>query len=247
MLIDTRMNRIVEIVNDKGSVSIQELMRMLDTSESTIRRDLATLHNNGQILKVHGGAVSVKGNMRMKDDEVFLRQERNREEKVRIARYAVSVIQSNDFIYLDAGTTTDIMADFIDDSSITVVTNGISHAKKLAAKGIRTYLLGGLLKSSTEAVVGEEAICSLKKYHFVKGFFGTNGVTVHEGFTTPEVREALLKEKAMEQTKEIYVLADYSKFDCISSVKFGDFNKGKIITAGELANNYRKYNNVLEV
>lgn len=247
MLIETRMNKIVEIVDDKGSVSVQELMEMLNTSESTIRRDLASLHNNGQILKVHGGAVTVKNNMRTKDDEVFLRQELNRESKVKIARHAVSLIQPNDFIYLDAGTTTDIMADYMDEKSITVVTNGISHAKKLASKGIRTYLLGGLLKSSTEAIVGEEAVISLRKYNFVKGFFGTNGVTVKEGFTTPEVKEALLKEKAMERTKDIYILADSSKFGCISSVKFGDFNKGNIITSGNIAHNYSKYKNVLEV
>lgn len=247
MLGETRLEKILKMVEVNGSVSIQELIDEIGTSESTIRRDLNSLHNSGQLIKVHGGAIAVSKGATSIDEEVAHRQELNRDDKVAIARYAVGLIENNDFIYLDAGTTTEIMADLIDDKTVTVVTNGISHAKKLAIKGIRVYLLGGMLKSSTEAVVGEEAVLSMSKYRFSKGFFGVNGITQEDGFTTPEVNEALLKRKAVERSNSVYVLADCSKFDCISSVKFGEFNEGTIITTNLRNQRYKKFKNILEV
>ncbi len=247
MLSETRMNEIAKIVDDKGSVSVQELMKEFGASESTIRRDLSTLHKDERLIKVHGGAIAIEKKVTTEDDDIDLRHELNREDKIRIAQYAAGLIVDNDFIYLDAGTTTELMTDYIDNKSITIVTNGISHAKKLASKGIRTYLLGGLMKASTEAVVGEEAVLSLDKYHFTKGFFGVNGITFDEGYSTPEVMEALLKKRAMKCSKQVYILSDQSKFDCISSVKFGDFKKGIIITTGLKNANYKNYKNILEV
>ncbi len=74
------------------------------------------------------------------------------------------------------------------------VTNAVSHAQTLAKMGIRVYLIGGELKSSTEAVVGSQAMQMIQMYHFTKGFFGTNGITRREGFTTPDTSEAIVKE-----------------------------------------------------
>ena len=92
------------------------------------------------------------------------------------------------------------------------MTNGVSHARTLAQMGIRVLLIGGELKGSTEAVIGSQAMQMLKNYHFTKGFFGTNGMTQREGFTTPESNEALVKRTAMEQCLEKYVVSDSSKF-----------------------------------
>lgn len=244
VIIDTRLNKILSVVNERGSITVQELMELTGSSESTVRRDLANLDKRGLLNKVHGGAVALQENIMTKDDEVILRQNMNRDEKVIIAKNAAVLIKPEDFIFLDAGTTTEIMADYISEKNVTVVTNGISHAKKLAARGIKVYLLGGMLKASTEAIVGEEAIKSLMKYNFTKGFFGTNGVSEKEGLTTPEVSEALLKEAAISKTKEVFILADSSKFGGISSTKFGDFNSGTIITTENVADKYKKYKNV---
>ena len=95
--------------------------------------------------------------------------------------------------------------------------------------GMKT-LVGGELKSSTEAVVGNQAIRTIQEYHFTKGFFGTNGVTRRSGCTTPDVNEAVIKKTAMEQCRQCYVLCDASKFNSISSVTFADFEKPIFIT-----------------
>ena len=96
-----------------GSVTVQQLMTELDASESTVRRDLNTLDANGQLVKVHGGAILKNMVYSTIDDEVVHRKEQNREAKDKIARYAAGLITAEDFVYIDAGTTTDLMIDFI--------------------------------------------------------------------------------------------------------------------------------------
>ena len=127
------------------------------------------------------------------------------------------------------------------------MTNSIGHGKKLSAKGCKTYILGGELKSTTEATVGSETMEALEKYNFTKGFWGTNGVSIHQGFTTPDVSEAMVKRKSMERCKECFVLCDHSKFNVISPVTFGKFSGATILTYQLTDSVYRTYKNVVEV
>ena len=247
MLTEERFRRILSELEEKGSVTVQELMEQLDASESTIRRDLNTLAARGSLQKVHGGAVAKSGNPAARDAQVDLRKQLNRQEKRSIARYAAGLIEDDDFVYVDAGTTTELLIDFLENREAVYVTNAVSHAKQLAAKGCRVYLLGGEFKGTTEAIVGEEAVASVEKYHFTKGFFGVNGITVEQGFTTPEVREAMIKRKAMEHTGERYILADPSKFDAVSAVTFGSFGDAVILTTAEVPKPYKRQKNVREV
>ena len=80
------------------------------------------------------------------------------------------MIGDNDFVYLDAGTSVGYMVEFLAEKRAAFVTNAVAHAQRLAAQGNRVLLIGGELKSSTEAVVGAQAIELLRKYHFTKGF-----------------------------------------------------------------------------
>ena len=90
--------------------------------------------------------------------------------------------------------------------------------------------MGGKLKGTTEAVVGAGAIESLSLYNFTLGFWGTNGIHKKAGFTTPDREEAGVKHTALWHCKKPYVLADSSKFDSISPVKFAEFEDALIIT-----------------
>lgn len=212
MLTEKRQEEILKLLNAQGSVTVQDLKERFDASESTIRRDLTVLHKKGALIKVFGGAVQADLAIDAADAQVSLRQKQHMEEKIRIARYAASLIKPDDFVYLDAGTTTGAMIPFIEEKSAFFVTNAVSHGLRLVERGFRAAVLGGEIKASTEAVVGNEAYLSLKKYHFTKGFWGTNGVSRISGFTTPDPNEALIKEFAMERTREPYVLCDSSNF-----------------------------------
>lgn len=247
MLSEERLNMILALVEKRGSVSTQELIDELGISESTARRDLTVLDEQARLVKVRGGAMAKDGKFNTKDDAVSLRKDKNMEEKEIIARYAASLIEPNDFIFLDAGTTTELMIDYITVKNVVFVTNAIAHAKKLSEAGYTTYVLGGEFKATTEAIVGDEAIQSLGKYNFTKGFWGTNGVSLKEGFSTPDVKEAMVKQVAMQNTLKRYVLCDPSKFSQISCVKFGDFENADIITTKIEDMEYRRCTNIMEV
>ena len=249
MLTEERFAKIVKIVNQEGTVTVLELAQAIGISESTIRRDLNQLDKLGRIRKVHGGATAA---VLMSDGHERNMQEkysRNIEEKRAIAAYAATLVHPNDFVFLDAGSTTEQMAEYLEENTAFYVTNGITLAQKLAARGFKTMLLAGRVKASTDAVIGMEAVSSLARYHFTRGFFGTNGITVVEGFTTPDLEEAANKRAAMEHCRQCYVLADNSKFDTLSNVSFGELGKAKIITTkGNVRlKNYKQHTEVIEV
>ena len=207
MIPEKRREEIVAIVNERKSITSQELIDIFNSSESTIRRDITELAKEGKILKVFGGAIALDDDFSTEEMTIIQKEKLNREEKIKIAIYAASLIEPGDYIYIDSGSTTGLMVNYIVEKNATYITN-------------------------TEAIVGEDAILQVKKYNFTKGFFGTNGITLKNGLTTPDVREALLKKVAMDKTKrgERYILADSSKFGQISAVTFGNFEGIKVIT-----------------
>ena len=101
MLAEERFREILKIVNDKKTVTVQELTALLQTSESTIRRDLTTLHQRGALIKVHGGATTAESETMTRDADLSLRSTLNKEAKAVIGKYAASLIREDDFVYLD--------------------------------------------------------------------------------------------------------------------------------------------------
>ena len=162
MLNQERKDKILQIIQERGAVSVSELTGILDASESTVRRDLIELSKKGNINKVHGGATLNKQQFISQEENVSAKKAEHSDEKRKIAKYCAAQIQGDDFVYLDAGTTTLYMIDYIDDGcTASFVTNGISHAKKMCRKGLNVYVLGGKLKQTTEAIVGLMAARSI--------------------------------------------------------------------------------------
>ncbi|MCQ2531325.1 MAG: DeoR/GlpR family DNA-binding transcription regulator [Saccharofermentans sp.] len=249
MLTEDRFLKIKEIVDANGSATVTELMSQLDASESTLRRDLRVMDERGLITRVHGGAVAKESASAIITYEKNLleRQSINTEDKETIGKYAASLIKEGDFVYIDSGSSTEIMARYITEKNAVYVTNCISVARQLASMGMKVYLLGGEFKVTTEAIVGEEAVSNIKKYNFSKGFFGTNGVSRKRGFTTPEMREGVVKREAMLHTKEKYILADYTKFDGISSINFCSYEEAVVVTTGKIPSEYCSDKNIFVV
>ncbi|MVX65838.1 DeoR family transcriptional regulator [Clostridium chromiireducens] len=247
MFTEERFNIILQELKVKGIVSVTDLVKLLDASESTVRRDLNALDNEGLLKKIHGGAIAIGESTSKHDYKVNVRQSLNVDEKYEIAKYAASLIEEGDVIYLDAGTTTELIIEFIDAKNITVVTNGIVHAKKLLERGFKTFILGGEVKAITEAIIGNTTVEELKKYNFSKGFFGVNGVSNQSGYTTPDVNEAMVKAQAIKMCRQSYVLADQSKLEKVSFITFGAITDSILITTKIDRNNISYDTNVIEV
>ncbi|HBZ02277.1 MAG TPA: DeoR/GlpR transcriptional regulator [Lachnospiraceae bacterium] len=232
MLNEERKLLILKEVNDKGSITVQELRNKFDTSESTIRRAITDLSREGKLVKVFGGAVALDSAYDIHESSGHVKEIINKDEKLKIGEYAASLIEPGDYVFIDSGSTTAYMLKFIRERNALYVTNAVSHAKELAKNRFKVLLVGGEMKENTESIVGADAILHIQKYHFTKGFFGTNGVNLKLGFTTPDVREALVKRVAIENTNAggRFILADHDKFGKTCAVTFSDFGGTLVIT-----------------
>ncbi|MDD6798045.1 MAG: DeoR/GlpR family DNA-binding transcription regulator [Clostridia bacterium] len=246
MLTQERYNMIINAVEARNTVTVAELVNIIGTSESTIRRDLNALDEMGKLRRVHGGATVMQEFVTAEAD-VNTKSQLCIDEKKAIGRYAAATIQDEDFVYIDAGTSTEHMIDYITADKAVYVTNGIAHAKKLIARGMKVYVLGGLVKPSTEAVIGVEGVNNMKKFNFTKAFIGTNGIDIEHGFTTVDVEEAVVKMEAVNRSYISYVLADHTKFDKVSAVTFAPIEKACIVTDKTVKNKYKEATLVKEV
>lgn len=247
MLAEQRMEAILAELEQRRAVSVGQLCEVTGASEATIRRDLTVLARQGKLNKVHGGAVLAGEEFRGEELDMETKQQLNMEEKRRIARYAAGLITDDDVVYLDAGSTVMLMADHIQAQKALFVTNSIECAARLTRRGLRVYVLGGMLKPGTVALVGTETLNSLRRYNFTKAFLGVNGITVSRGFTTPDPEEAAVKAAAAERARESYVLADESKFDTITAAEMFPLEDARIITDHLPDERYREYTGIEEV
>ena len=232
MLAEERFGQILNLLTEKGTATVQELCEALNTSESTVRRDLNELDRLGKLKKVHGGATLPDSQFLADEPSMSAKESMAIVQKQSIAKAAVSLITAADFVFLDAGTTTLAVAKAVSGPALEAgyLTNGVAHAKILAQKGCRVFLPGGLLRPNTEAIIGAAALQSLQQYNFTKAFLGANGVSLDAGFTTPDPEEAAVKAAAVRRAREAWFLVDDSKFARVYPAVISDLQGGAILT-----------------
>ena len=227
MLKSKRKQLILEKVTKDKFVSLEYLVQALNTSESTVRRDLDELESERKLRRVHGGAESL--HFLQEEESNQEKSIKNIQEKTKIAQKAASLIQEYDVIFIDAGTTNELLVNELHDPSVTVVTNSIHHATKLVERNIPTVIIGGIVKRSTDASIGGVALNQIGQLNFDKAFIGMNGID--DGFfTTPDMEEGAVKRAILENAKRTYVLADASKLGQTSFAKVAPISRARLIT-----------------
>lgn len=216
-----------KLAEDKFA-TLEELVGLLETSESTVRRDLDQLEAENKLRRVHGGAESLQS---LRDEPSNLQKSvKNIQEKAKIVNRALAEIHPNDVIFVDAGTTTALLIEALTDVTVTVVTNSVHHASHLIDKGIKTIIIGGFVKLTTDASVGQAAVAQIEHLNFDKAFLGMNGVD--SGYlTTPDFEEAMVKRAVIDNAKESFILVDPSKFGQVSFVKVAPIEKVTLLTS----------------
>lgn len=237
-----RRNRILEEFEKKEVVYIEDLIKTLeDISMSTIRRDLRTLANEGEILLLRGGAAKLKtGSF---DLPIHTKQMLNIDKKNKIAKYAASLVNDGDVIYIDSGSTTLNMIKYLKDKEITVVTSNTQVINELSDTKIICIILGGEITKNLASIVGPITDQLLSNMFFNKAFLGTSGYSLQGGINTPDSREANKKKIVREHSKDTYVLADGSKAGKITFSKAFEINECIIITdeENEILDKYANY------
>lgn len=232
MLQYERFEVILNTLSQQNSVRVADLAPVLDVSEATVRRDIAALDKAGRLRRVFGGAIAIPQSAATPaaDVDISIKHNLLPEEKQRIAAYAASLVQDGDLVFIDAGTTTGAMIDFLTNKNATYVTNGIKHAYRLAAMGLTVYTTAGHVKTSTESIVGHDTVENIRKYNFTKCFMGATAIDIAHGLTTNDIDEALVKTAATENASKIYILVDHSKFGKVGPVSFAEADCGLILT-----------------
>lgn len=230
MLTQERYQTILQLLNERDAVTVAELSAKLGISESTIRRDLNSLAEMGKLNKVFGGATAIHSTEGVTEKNFEAREKEMSEEKTAIARYAATLVLDGDFVFVDAGTTTYRLIDFLTNTKASYITNGVAHARKLVRRGFDTHIIPGHIKPVTEAVVGSTGIGMISRFNFTKAFVGTNGIDLVTGFTTTEIDEGLVKEAIVKHSYMTFVLADRTKFRRVFPISFAEINKCCIIT-----------------
>ena len=174
------------------------------------------MESEHKLHRVHGGAELP----RSLKEEFTIQQKsiKNVQYKECVAQKAASFISDNDVIFVDAGTTNELLLNYITQTNVTVVTNSIHHAAKLVDKDIKTIIIGGHVKQTTDASIGTIAYQQIKQLNFDKAFLGINGID-EQFLTTPDLEEAVIKKTVIENARKTFIVTDSSKIGHVSFAK----------------------------
>lgn len=228
MIKTQRLDMIRSLLQERHTLTIDELVVLLDTTVPTLHRDLDQLEAEGVCRKVHGGVHYLN---RLGDEpQLTSKLTAFTAEKDQIGKMAASLVQPGETIYLDAGTTTIHIIPYLANKDVKVFTNGVTHIEALLKYHIDFFIVGGYVKHSTQAIVGDEAVAFIQKYYFDRAFIGANGIDQSVGFTTPDLREGHLKRIAIQSARKAYIVADHSKFEQVYLVKIAPLDGVTLIT-----------------
>ncbi|WP_227991223.1 DeoR/GlpR family DNA-binding transcription regulator [Spiroplasma poulsonii] len=231
MLKEQRWEKILACLDEQHLVLVNDLITKLQLSPTTLCRDLTEMEQQGLLKRVHGGVKLQKVREFRLEEQLNEKIQHHAEAKYLIAQQAVKKIKPKMWLYLDAGSSTLALIKLMrPDDDLVIITNSIFHVKLLALAGFNNvYVLGGKYKHQTGALIGWEAVSTLQKYHLDCAFLGVNGISGANLYTT-DPEKAMIKAEVIKCVSKSYVLADKSKFNAKSSVKFASQSEVEIIT-----------------
>ena len=212
-----------------GSITVTELVELLDVSSVTIRKDLTELEKAGKLYRSHGKAILI--NPFTSNRSVNEKEKLFPEEKDAIGREAAKLIDRDDSIIIASGTTVQALARNVNPiHRLTVVSASLQVSEILAQNECNDIIqLGGQLRHSSLSVVGQYSISILQDCSFSKLFLGVDGIDLDFGFSTTDIREAELNQQMMHSAQKVIVLADSSKFGRRGFAKIGNMEEIDII------------------
>lgn len=213
MLKPERYERIVQLVNTKGTATVEELSEELNVSKATIRRDLVQLGQDKVILRTHGGAMKCDRSITA-EVPIYLRIHMQKQEKERVGAAAAQVISEGDTIYIAAGTTGRMLATQLHRfRHLTVVTNDIDIAREVSFTENSLIVVGGQLKHSSSTLVGFFAEEMLRELRVDIAFMAADAVDMDKGFMDFSVDEISLKRQVLAIADKSVMMCDISKFE----------------------------------
>ncbi|MGE7693774.1 DeoR/GlpR family DNA-binding transcription regulator [Lysinibacillus sp. NPDC094177] len=224
-----RRKYILDELDQYNRVMVNDLAKVLNVTTETIRRDLDLLHKEGKLTKIHGGALK-------KNDhtvELFFNKRRNEniDEKRRIAIAASKLVEDNDIIAIEVGTTTLQILDYIyDKKNITILTNSIPAANKIIelkeqyeSFDCKLIVAGGMLNTNSLALSGDMTLNFLDHFTVNKLFASCDGISLEKELTCTYIEDAQIFNRLKKNARQVVMMVDESKFNLMKFYKSGSF------------------------
>jgi DeoR/GlpR family transcriptional regulator of sugar metabolism len=238
MLASQRYDFIVEYINQHAAVRVQDLVDELKVSDMTIRRDLDFLAMQGQLIKVHGGAVLSRDSSSL-EPAFKVKSGLEKSAKDAIGHATLDLVKPGSAIAINAGTTTAAAATYLATiPNITVVTNSLKVAERMwNSKELgQVVILSGGVRTPSEALVGPVALENIRSLHLDILFMGVHGMSKDAGFTSPNLQEAETNRAFMSSASEIVVLVDSTKWGLVGLAGISRIDQvNKIITDSHIS------------
>ncbi|HGH3373113.1 TPA: DNA-binding transcriptional regulator YciT [Kluyvera cryocrescens] len=228
---NSRQQTILQLVIDKGRMSVSELAKMTGVSEVTIRQDLNLLEKQSYLRRTHGFAVPLDS------EDVETRMMNNFALKRELADFAASLVRPGETVFIENGSSNALLARALatqPDITIITVSSYIAHLLKETPGEV--ILLGGIYQKKSESMVGPLTRQYIQQVHFSKAFIGIDGWQPETGFTGRDMMRADIVNAVLEKGSEAIVLTDSSKFGAIHPYPLGPMNQfNRVITDDNLS------------
>ena len=225
-----RRKYILDELDSYNRVMVNDLAKMLNVTRETIRRDLDSLHQEGRLTKIHGGAMK-------KNDrtiELFFNKRRNEniEEKRKIGMAAGELVEDNDIIAIEVGTTTMQILDYIHNKkNITIVTNSIPAINKIIelqeqydSFDCKLIVVGGMLNRHSLALAGDMTLNFLDYFTVNKLIASCDGISLEKELTCTYIEDAQIFNQLKKNAGQVVMMVDESKFNLRKLYKSGSFD-----------------------
>jgi len=228
VLIDNRRAKESELISIKGFVPLAELVQLFGVSESTVRRDLEVLEEQGAIRRTYGGAVFVKDTASTK--LAFAERETTAlAEKQAIARAVAELIPVNQTVLINGGTTCREVARILNGRRLSVVTNSVPIASLLSADLVtEVTLVGGYVYPRTGVALGPTAVQQLGSLNATQLILSCAGLCEDGAFNANQMMVEV-EQKMMEIAGEVILAVDHTKLGMRSVAKLCDLAEVDVI------------------
>ena len=223
-LAEPRRRKLLKLLKESGILRVDDFVQALGVSAATVRRDLAFMESIGELRRIHGGAtIAESGYIEpLFDDKTSIAAP----EKRQIAAAALKLIHPRGLIYLDGGSTVlELARLLVSYHQLTIVTNSLRIVEIFKSSGPKMIITGGECRLLSQTFVGPLTRGVLNQMHVDLAFMGTIGVSFDNGLTTTDPAEAFTKEQVIKSATKTILLADSTKFEKTSFVKFGSIGQ----------------------
>ena len=224
ILLNDRQNNIVRWVETEGHVRVDDMVQRYAVTEQTIRRDLTMLESAQLLQRVHGGAKPTNSteNIAYADRQIL-----NHAQKQRIANVVACHIPNNASLFINIGTTTEMIAHaLMQHRGLQVITNNLHVATLMSQKpDFRVIVTSGEVRASDGGIVGEATLDFIKQFKLDYGLIGISAIDNEGTLLDFDYREVKVAQAIIEHSRQVYLAADHSKFGRKAMVRLGNISQ----------------------